>query len=244
MALNEKTGVMVELYDLTITDRKDDRYGRVVTNVSLNEGDLINIAVSRRTDLNPTTLRASLDILKEIAVEEIANGASVYFGLGYFNLIVNGIFVGDHAKWDPEKHSLHVKAMASAELRKAIKTTQVNVRGMSQSGIVVNTLHDVTSGEDNSRLTPGGGVNLSGSRIKIFGESPDNGIYLTAQATQDVVKIPASSILINDPSKVTFIVPADLPAGDYKLSLTTQYSKGKQDLKEPYTYAFDYILAV
>ncbi|MDR2127273.1 MAG: hypothetical protein LBP63_10660 [Prevotellaceae bacterium] len=31
MTNNEKTSVMVELYDLTLTDRKDDRFGRVVT---------------------------------------------------------------------------------------------------------------------------------------------------------------------------------------------------------------------
>jgi hypothetical protein len=244
MANNEKTSVIVELYDLTITDRKDDRYGRVVTSKSLKEDDLINIAVSHRTDLSPTTLRASLDILKEIAIEEIAGGSSVYFGLGYFSLIVNGVFVGDHARWDPAQHSLHVKATASAELREAIESTQVNVRGMSQSGIVINSVHDVASGDDNARLTPGGGVNLAGSRIRIAGDSPDNGIYLTNQSTQAVTAIAANAILVNDPSKVTFIVLADLPAGDYKLSITTQYSPGTKLLVEPRTYVFDYILTV
>ncbi|MDR1593076.1 MAG: DUF4469 domain-containing protein [Prevotellaceae bacterium] len=244
MANNEKTSVIVELYDLTITERKDDRFGRVVTSKSLKEDDLIKIAVSRRTDLSPTTLRASLDILKEIAIEEIANGSSVYFGLGYFSLIVNGVFVGDHAKWDPAHHSLHVKAAASAELREAIKATQVNVRGMSQSGIVINNLHDVASGEDNARLTPGGGVNLSGSKIRIAGDSPDNGIYLTNQSTQEVRAIAANAILVNDPSKLSFIVPTDLPAGDYKLSITTQFSTNATNLKESRTYIYDYVLTV
>jgi hypothetical protein len=244
MATNEKTSVIVELYDLTITDRKDDRFGRVVTDKSLKEDDLINIAVSRRTDLSPTTLRASLDILKEIAIEQIANGASVYFGLGYFSLLVNGVFVGDHAKWDPAKHSLHVKAAASAELREAIKATQVNVRGMSQSGIVINSLHDVASGENNTRLTPGGGVNLQGVKMKIAGENSDNGVKLTNQDTLDVTVIAANAIIVNDPSKVSFIVPADLPSGDYKLSITTQFSSNAQTLKEPRTYIFDYVLTV
>jgi hypothetical protein len=244
MANNEKTGVIVELYDLTVTDRKDDRYGRVVTSKSLKEDDLIKIAVSRRTDLSPTTLRASLDILKEIAIEEIAGGSSVYFGLGYFSLTVNGVFVGDHAKWDPALHSLHVKTAASAELREAIKATHVNVRGMSQSGTVINNVHDVASGDDNLRLTPGGGVNLLGSKIKITGDSPDNGIYLTEQNTQEVTSIAANAILVNDPSKVSFIVPADLPAGDYKLSITTQFSTNATNLKEPRTYIYDYVLTV
>jgi hypothetical protein len=244
MANNEKTSVIVELYDLTITERKDDRFGRVVTSKSLNEDDLIKMAVSRRTDLSPTTLRASLDILKEIAIEQIANGSSVYFGLGYFNLTVNGVFVGDHAKWDPALHSLHVKAAASAELREAIKATQVNVRGMSQSGIVINSVHDVASGEDNARLTPGGGVNMQGGKIRIAGDSPDNGIRLTEQNSQAVTVVAANAIIVNDPSKVSFIVPADLPSGDYMLSITTQFSKNMQMLKEPRTYVFEHVLTV
>jgi hypothetical protein len=241
---NEKNSVVVELYDLTITDKKDDRFGRVVTSKSLNEDDLIRLAVSRRTDLNASTIRASLDILKEVAVEEIANGASVYFGLGYFSLLVNGVFVGDHAKWDSAQHSLHVKATASVELRNTVKGIHVNVLGMAQSGLVINTVMDVASGEENTRLTPGGGVNLAGARIRIVGDSADNGIRLTEQTSGAVTAIPATAILVNEPSKVSFIVPADLPAGDYKLSLTTQYSHGSTLLKDPRTYVFDYVLTV
>ena len=241
---NEKNSVIVELYDLTITDRKDDRFGRVVTTKSLKEDDLIRLAVSRRTDLNASTLRASLDILKEVAVEEIANGASVYFGLGYFSLLVNGVFVGDHAKWDPAQHSLHVKATASADLRNTVKGIHVNVLGMAQSGLVINLVTDVASGEENTRLTPGGGVNLAGARIRIVGDSPDNGLRLTEQNSGAVTTIEPTAILVNEPSKVSFIVPADLPAGDYKLSLTTQYSHSSVLLKDPRTYVFDYVLTV
>jgi hypothetical protein len=241
---NEKNNVVVELYDLTITDRKDDRFGRVVTAKSLNEDDLIRLAVQRRTDLNPSTLRSSLDILKEIAVEGVVNGAWVYFGLGYFSLGVNGVFMGDHAKWDPTKHSLHVRSTPSVELRSAVKGIHVDVRGMAQSGVFINTVVDVTSGEENARLTPGGGVNLAGERIRVVGDSAENGIRLTEQATGVVTLIPATAILVNEPSKVSFIVPAGLPSGDYKLSLTTQYSHGSVLLKDPKTYVFDYVLAV
>lgn len=58
----------------------------VITSKSLNKDDLIKTAVARRTDLNAITLRACIDILKQIAVKEVCNGASVAFGLGYFVL--------------------------------------------------------------------------------------------------------------------------------------------------------------
>ena len=244
MATTGKNSLIVELYDLTITERKDDRFGRVVTTKSINEDDLINTAVSRRTDLNPATLRSSMEILKEIAIEEIANGASVSFGLGYYNVAVNGVFIGDNAKWESSKHSLSVRVTPSAQLRNAVNAATVDVRGMAGIGTIVNSVTDIASGEVNTRLTNGGAVNLTGSKIKIAGDNPANGISLTNQANNVVTVIAVNAIAINDPSKITFIVPADLAPGDYKLSITTQFSSQSTLLKDPRTSIFDYILTV
>ena len=71
------------------------------------------------------------------------------------------------------------------------------------------------------------------------------GLSLINQETEEVISIPQTSILVNDPSKITFLVPAGLAAGDYKLSLCTQYSPSvKTPLKEARTYLFDYVLNV
>jgi len=244
MTTIEKSSVIVELYDLPITQRKDDRYGRVVTTRSLTEDDLIAIAVSRRTDLSPTSLKSSMNILQEIAIEQIANGASVSFGLGYFNLGVNGVFVGNDARWDSAIHSLSVRVAPTAELRNAVKASKVDVRGMAASGAVINTVTDVTTGEVNSRLTPGGGVILTGTKIKIDGDELKVGITLTNQATSEVIAIPGTSLLLNEPKKIIFLAPNTLVNGDYKLNITTQYSTSGTLLKEPHIYTFDYLLNV
>jgi len=73
MENQEKSSVIVELYDLPLTKRKDDRFGRVVSTKSLSEDDLIAMAVSRRTDLSPATIRASMDIMRELALDQIVN---------------------------------------------------------------------------------------------------------------------------------------------------------------------------
>ena len=125
-----------------------------------------------------------------------------------------------------------------------MKASVVDVRGMASSGLFINSATDVTSGEVNSRLTPGGGVNLTGSKIKIDGDNPAIGIYLVNQSTSDSIVVPKTSLLVNDPSKITFIVPATLVNGDYKLSIVTQFSTSGSFLKEPRGYTFDYILNV
>lgn len=244
MAATGKNSVMVELYDLSITEQKDDRFGRVVTSKSLSEEDLVNIAISRRTDLSATSLKAAMEILKEIAIEQIANGASVNFGLGYFRLGVNGVFIGDNAGWDSSKHSLSVRVTPNSQLRQTISDCTAVVRGMAATGLAINTITDMSSGEVNSRLTPGGGVNLTGSKVKIEGDIVGVGIKLINQDTQEETPVLMPSILVNEPSKITFIVPDGLANGDYKLSIATQYASSGVNLKEIRSYTFDYLLNV
>ncbi len=244
MAETPKGRVVVELYDFAITERADDRVGKVLTSRSLNEDDLIKIAIKRRTELSASSLRSAIEILKDIAKEEISNGASVAFGLGYFSVGVNGIFYGDDPKWTPGQHALNVRIVPTAELRNAVTSSEVNLRRMAPSGAVVSQVTDVTTGEVNAKLTPGGGVNMVGTRIRIAGDNPANGIAFVNQVTNEIVQVPMTSILMNDPSKVSFVVPADLPAGDYKLHLTTQFSTTSVSLKEPRTYVLEYVLTV
>ena len=171
--------IIVELYDLVITKRKDDRYGRVVSMGSLKADDLIALAVARRTDLSPELIRAAYNLLKGIALEEVCNGKNVEFGLSHYSLVSEGIFIGDHAHWDTEVNKLMISSVSTLEARKALENIEVEVRGMASSGLCINKVTDVASGEDNERLTPGGAVNMTGVKIRIAGDSPDNGIFLT-----------------------------------------------------------------
>lgn len=236
--------VIVELYDLALTTRKDDRFGRVITKKSVTEDDLINIAVSRRTDLNANTLRACLNLLKDVAMEEVINGSSVRFGLSYYQLGVEGTFIGDNASWDNSQHCLIINSVPVADLRQRLKNVRVNLRGMASSGTFINSVTDVTTQMVNSRLTPGGGVNVTGSRIKIAGDAKDLGISIINQVTQEVIPVPTTSILVNEPSKLSFIVPATLPVGDYKLCISTQFSNSITFLKEARIFVFDSVLSV
>jgi hypothetical protein len=233
---------LVELYDLVFTSHKGDRTGRIVSTGSVKIDDLIALA-SKRSDISPQLMRAVYDLLRGLAVEEVCSLKNVEFGLGHNRLGCEGVFIGDHPAWDSKVNSLYLIATASADVREAISQyIEVEVLGMASSGTYINSLTDVASGKINTCITPGGGVNLSGVKIRIVGDAEGIGLHLTEINTGAVTDIPATSVLINDPSKLTFIVPTDLPAGDYKLSLTTQFSHNSL-LKEPRTYVFDYVLA-
>jgi hypothetical protein len=235
--------VLIELYDLVFTSRKDDRSGRVISTGSLRIDDLINIAVSRRSDISPELMQAVYSLLRSIALEEVLGGKHVEFGLTHLSLGVDGIFIGDHASWDSSKNKLILNSATVVDVREAIKDVEVTVLGMAQSGIYINTLTDIVSEEVNTSITPGGGVNLVGVKIKIAGDDPAVGLYLTEINSETTFTVPKSSFLTNDPSKISFIVPPDLIPGDYKLKIVTQFSGHQSTLKEPRTYVYDYILA-
>ena len=146
MAETKKNSVFVALYDLAVTDRPDDRSGKVLTTKSLNEEDLYNIAVLRRSDINLSTFRAAFEILSEIALEELANGASVSFGPAHFKLDVKGVFYGDHPTWDSTQHNLTIHATPTAKARETVNNIAVEVLGMAQSGIFINTVTDAATG--------------------------------------------------------------------------------------------------
>ncbi|MRM94922.1 DUF4469 domain-containing protein, partial [Riemerella anatipestifer] len=49
------------------------------------------------------------------------------------------------------------------------------------------------------------------------------------------VKLSAEHIVLNEPSRLLILVPTDLEAGNYELSITTQRSSGNALLKDPRT---------
>jgi hypothetical protein len=236
--------VIVDLYQNSLTEREDDFYGRVLNLASVNEDDLINRVVETGTDINPATLKASYERLKHEALKAIIRGEIVSFGLGHVALDVHGKFIGAGAQWDAKTHRLIARIAASKELREILAKTPVHVRGEAPDGSVINSIIDVASDTTNETITPGGIANIKGARIKIAGEKPEVGLFFTNQDSKEVITVPLTSIGTNDPSKISFVIPASLSRGSYLLSIGTQFSGTNKERKEVKTITLAYVLSV
>lgn len=106
-----------------------------------------------------------------------------------------------------------------AELREAIKRTTVNIGGVT----------DASTRAQDASATAGRAFTLTGSKIKVAGTDAAVGITLTS-AGGTVTKITDDLYVVNDPSKVPFIIPANLGNGTYTLKLTTQYGGNSKRL--------------
>jgi hypothetical protein len=139
---------------------------------------------------------------------------------------VEGAFTGDAPVWKPETNKLVSNIVSSKELRETLKATPVKVIGLAPDQRAIISVADVASGKVNEVLTPGGMANIKGTLIKIEGDKPEIGLFLTNQDTQVVTQVPATAIGLNEPKTIMFVVPADLAAGSYLLSIASQFSGG------------------
>jgi hypothetical protein len=243
--LTSTDAVVIELFDNPLTERTDDRYGRVINIASINEDTLIGRAIANGFNGNAASMKATYQALKQEALKAIVRGEIVNFGLGHLTLDVEGVFVGDVPVWNPEKHKLIARITAAKEAREILKTTPVKIIGMAPDQAAITQVTDVTTGKVNEVLTPGGMVNIKGSRIRVEGDDPTVGLFLTSQDTLEVTQIPVTAIGMNDPSKIMLVAPATLAAGSYLLSVVTQFSAhSKQMLNAPRTITFNQILTV
>ncbi|MDY3364094.1 DNA-binding domain-containing protein [Riemerella anatipestifer] len=167
------------------------------------------------------------------ASELVLNGYSVNTGLVYMRPAIKGVFYDK--TWDKEKHSVYVNVNQGTDLRKAANDTKVEILGEQSSPMSVFSITDKATGKADGTLTKGKNAEIKGTYIKIDGDNPKNGIVFKNLDNQNEVKLAKDSIVINEPSRLLILVPADLEAGNYELSITTQSSKGTTLLKEPRT---------
>lgn len=244
MKTKSQHAVAVELYDLPLTQSKGDRYGKVISPSTISEDDLIQLAVERRTDLNPSTLRASLEILSRLAEEKILEGCSVTFGLSHYSTVVNGLFEGDDDRWDADRHSLGLRITPKATLRDQLPTVEVKILGPATTGPVINTITDHASGTVNQQLTPGGVVYIDGKRLKIVGTAPEVGLSLINITTGEELLLAPSTLFQNTRSRLGILLPTEIVPGTYNMKVSTQYSRSNVVNKTPSTFIFPVSLKI
>ena len=230
-----------DLYDNLLTERKGDYTAKPRITGTLYNTDIAARIVAARTEYQHGTILNILDMADSHKVQAIAEGKSVVDGVGQYLVNVQGAFEGEKAQFEPGKHALGITYTMGKLLRATLKLVKVVVNGVAAVGPVINTVTDSTSKAINGQLSSGGALVLGGVNLKIQGDDPSIGVYLTP-TTEGAAPMKAPVVIANSPSQVIVQMPT-LADGQYTVSLTTQYS-GSRNVKEPRTYTFPIILIV
>jgi len=232
------------LYDNLLTPDPNDFTARVSSERSLSVADICHSAATRGgADVSDAAMSHAVELfLKEMAYR-LCDGFAV--NTGYFTAVpvVRGVFLNPNETFDPQRHTLQFQFTQGELMRREIEDVEVKIMGVAETGLYIGQVEDMKSHTVNEVLTPGFNLRVTGTKLRVVGDKPGVGIFFRETATNTATKVDEGDIVVNNPSELMIIIPA-LPAGTYQLEVTTQYSMGKQWLKEPRTSVFEKTLTV
>ena len=222
--------IWLKLNDLT-PDPADFR-GIVSSSPSVNHQDLLDDLTKEGIEIDINTVDSAVKRYFEKAVNRALMGHPVNI-LGVLNMraVVKGALYGK--QWDTDVNSIEISISSGTALRKEVANTAVEILGVMNDLIEIYSIFDTVTQFTDGRLTKGRNAEIKGSYIKIAGDHPNNGITFRNLATQNVTTLEMSDIVLNEPSRLMIFVPETLVAGEYELTITTQFSKGNKPLVTP-----------
>lgn len=197
--------------------------------------DIVDEIMKDGTENKRETIVSLVTRFQEKAMQLVLSGHNVNTGMVYMRPVIKGAIYD--RTWNPEVNSVYVAMNQGMQLREAIIDTKVELLGLSPDMMEFYSLTDMVTGVSDGTLTKGRNAELKGSYIKIAGDHPDCGIFLINTTSGEATKLPAESIVLNEPSRLMLFIPDTLAAGEYELKLTTQYSGGTM-LKAPRSATF------
>ena len=229
-----------------LTAREDDYTFNTQYVGTRSIDDICKLAQTKMGDkYSASEMRAVYDAIYAAAKTELFGGATVEFGFANNSVGVEGSFVGPLAQFDPAKHNVVLRTSPTAAIRKELSEVTVIVSHIEEGLPTVTTITDVASGTVNQLLTPGGGLNGKGVRVKIAGDDENAvGIFFVNAETNAETHIPMKALMRNEPKAFAFVIP-QLAPGTYYLEIATQFGGNSVKLlKEVRRNRFPYPLTV
>ena len=213
-----------QLADNTVTvDNKEDMILVPVSNGSADEERIIAEMKAEDSGLREETIRHVFDLEKRVIKRLLMSGVSVNTGLYYASVNFHGVI--ENSAWNPAKNSIVVNFNVGADLREAIKNTVVNIIGAKGSAMYIAGVQDTSTRALDSSATAGRAFTLKGAMLKVTGTDDSVGIIFT-DSKGTITKITEDLWVLNEPSRLSFIIPSGLDKGTYELKVTTQYGQG------------------
>ncbi len=220
-----------------LTDDKNDYVAVPVSNGSLTIPDIVKDLLAEGMEIKAETAVDIITRFNRKAAEKVLSGFNVNTGLVYMRPVIKGVFYDK--TWNADKHSVYVTINQGLDLRRAVAETTVDILGTQADPITIFSVTDSTTGKTDGTLTRGRNAELKGAYLKITGANPACGITFRNVTSKEVTKLATQDMVLNEPSRLLILVPASLAAGEYELSVTTQYSGGNTLLKTPRTIMVD-----
>ncbi|MDR2764703.1 MAG: DUF4469 domain-containing protein [Tannerella sp.] len=208
------------LIDNYLTSDPNDQTA-IPTNIrSYSDEQIIDRIMQRGTTLTRPDLLAAIRAYQEeygLIVEE-GNGFNT--GLITAGPSIVGKFNGVTDGFDHSRHKMHYSVNFSRTIQGKATVVKMNKVQAPNTGPVVVAVRDGMSGLTDGTLSAGGALDITGSRLKVYPELVDDGVYFVAH---DGTEYKSAALVENKPSRLIVMLPA-LPSGSYTLEVRTHFT--------------------
>lgn len=220
---------------------------RVLIRDSLTLDDIADEVHKRIRIIRTDEIRMVLKEAEQIIMNALTDCYSVKGRLGTLSPGVTGMW--DNNRIDPEARAKN-QAVANYQMGSALKERlsnplfhQTKFRRVSWPRIY--RCFDNGSKTDNKYLTPGNMAHVTGKFLRFEADDEKQGVYLRDAATRkQVLFIPAGELTSSTIGGFWFIIPTDLPEGEYELGIVNRCTNSSRPVKELRTAWLEYPLRV
>lgn len=235
-----------DLDEFSVTkDVLNDFVARVRTRGSLTIADIATLICEERTEYRPETIENIQKLVDEKIRQMVRKGFSVVTGTANYLPTITGVFIGTKGDIDPNIHKCEVSITPSNAMRREVAKVKPEFSGRAKSagGARIALVKDVITDRVDGFITPGGQLDVSGIKIRCLGaDGKSAGSIKLINNETDATAATITSLAINDPSRLIFVVPADLAKGVYRMEMETYFSTPTTVLKKPRTLVYETLL--
>lgn len=170
--------------------------------------DLINLVAARKTAIGKGDIASTLETLCEVMEAEVTAGNIVHLGgIARLWATIKGTFDSPVSPYDTATHSVAVAAAVNSRLRRAVRdnASVERVDPVSHLPLLLE-FANVTSGNVDSDINPGGLGQLSGSNLSFDATDSNQGLFLY-DAIGDLIYNKVPAIQKRGDKEIVFQVP-------------------------------------
>jgi hypothetical protein len=144
----------------------------------------------------------------------LEDGGTVITPLFTARCSIAGTFKDQHDSFNKTRHQIKIKLTAGDRLKRRTKGMHTHKVPGSFPKPDLTLITDLSTGSQDSSLTPGGIVMIKGKKLKYDQDDPLQGVFLVNSRQQ---RIKVETVLRNVFSMILMELSDDLPAGEYRL---------------------------
>lgn len=207
-----------------LLSKKEDAYAAHIKTTGILDTDgLIRQMKQKGTTFSEAEIGAFLVLLDETVREELAKGQTVKLSFATLRLSIGGVFIGLKDRFNRSRHKVKVTATSSATLNHFAAGLPVERVSKSVAIPILNNFLDISTGQNNTVLSPGRIGRINGSGLFPEFDNPKQGLFLVSDDEEQEIRV--VDIETHSRSKIVFIIP-ELPASTtWYLELRRAYGR-------------------